>query len=139
MVQNNNISRYCSFRTRHIVELTFIVESVYPVDGGALVITAQQEEILRILDLNRFINEKPTVILTHEMKQKKMVNTTSANLVAMRNFSIYMLLIDSLPIFLHILLSKLCNCDQMATVPVPKPYTFSYYKRKVRFRNQKHP
>jgi hypothetical protein len=54
------------------VELTFIVESVYPVDGGALVITAQQEEILGILDLNRFINEIPgTVILTHEVKQKK--------------------------------------------------------------------
>jgi hypothetical protein len=54
-MEQNNISRYCPFRT--IVELTFIVESVYPVDGGALVITAQQEEILGILDLNIFINE----------------------------------------------------------------------------------
>ena len=30
---------------------TFIVESVYPVDGGALVVAAQQEEVLGVLDL----------------------------------------------------------------------------------------
>jgi hypothetical protein len=46
-----------------------------------------------------------------------------------------MLLIDSLPIFLHILFSDLCNCDQIATVPNFSIY--SYFERKVRFRDQK--
>ena len=35
---------------------TFIVESVYPVDGGALVVAAQQEEVLGVLDLQTQYN-----------------------------------------------------------------------------------
>ena len=30
---------------------TFVVEAVYAIDAGALVVAAQQEEILRIFDL----------------------------------------------------------------------------------------
>lgn len=31
--------------------LAFIIEAVYAIDGGALMVTAQDEEVLRILDL----------------------------------------------------------------------------------------
>lgn len=34
-----------------VAALALIVEAVYPVDGGALVVAAQQKEVLRVLDL----------------------------------------------------------------------------------------
>lgn len=34
-----------------VAALALVVEAVYPVDGGALVVAAQQKEVLRVLDL----------------------------------------------------------------------------------------
>ncbi len=54
-------------------------------------ITAQQEEILGILDLNIFINE----ILTLEVEQKRIITTMSANLKpdyrSIKTFAIYVI------------------------------------------------
>ena len=36
-----------------LTDLTFVVESINPVDAGTLVVPSQQEEILGILDLVR--------------------------------------------------------------------------------------
>lgn len=37
--------------TQHVIGLTFVVKPVYPVYTGTLVISPQQEEVLRVLDL----------------------------------------------------------------------------------------
>jgi hypothetical protein len=36
-----------------VTELTFIVETIYPVDTGTLMVSTQQEEVLGIFDLVR--------------------------------------------------------------------------------------
>lgn len=41
----------------HHISLTLIIESIYSVDGGALMIPSQQEEVLRVFD---FVGQKQT-------------------------------------------------------------------------------
>lgn len=41
----------------HHISLTLIIESIYSVDGGALMVSPQQEEVLRVFD---FVGQKQT-------------------------------------------------------------------------------
>lgn len=41
----------------HHISLTLIIESIYSVDGGALMIPSQQEEVLWVFD---FVGQKQT-------------------------------------------------------------------------------
>ena len=45
------LSRISSSPGKQSLKLTLIVETVNPVDAGALVVSSQEEEVLRVLDL----------------------------------------------------------------------------------------